>query len=1023
MNGKRRFARIRLILAVLLPLFAAGAWLLPASGNDCTAPERQQLTNPGFEAGITGWSIRGTGASATAEQRRCGAASARLAPASGQEVALSQILAASPGQKYQLTGYVARSSDPLPAASISLWWGTSSGTVLATRVTAGAQQGWQQLDMGWLTVPTGVSYLRVTLVASSPTGATLGSVYFDDIALVLAPPPTATPTPSPTPDRTATAAAEAEVYLNEVLTRPASDWNSDGAVNSGDAWIELFAGPSTVLQLQGWMLDDGPGGQSPVALDRMTLHPSTYVVVNAAQTSLSLRSAASLQLLRPDGSIVDSVELPSLAADSSYSRLPDGTGDWSDAWLPTPLERNGISGAVPTPTAISTPAPTAASTASPTATSTPVPTATATPQPSTTPTPTQTPSPAPAPPLVTIREARAALSGTPVRFRGRVTAPPGSTGARRLYVQDETGGVLVVVGEDATRPTVAALVEVTGTGETYYGEQAVRPAENGIRELATGSSVVPRPVRTGSIDESTEGMLVRVEGKITSVSRPNIYVDDGSGEARVRVPATLDWPSPHSGNRISATGVVSSFNGSFRLLPFATSHLVITPEPPAVPPLVSIRMARALPAGSRVRIAGSVTAAPGVLRAGQMYVQDGSGGMLITGRLPELGSGSAVAVDGVRSSYHGERRLKALSVSSLAGVTPPLALRVVSADIGPATEGRLVTLSGIVQSSSWPSFWIGTPAVRVYVPQSHRFPNPRLRRGDTAAVAGIVSQWDGRYRLLLRTPADLSVLRRLGTVYQPVQLAALRRLPLGTAVSFEASVTAAPGVLGRSRAYVGSSTSGIALHLVSGAYPSLKEGDIVRVEGRLDTYQSERIVRLTSSGGVHRIGRGPLLQPLRTTTGGIGPRLEGRLVSVRARITSRQWPALYLDDGSGEARTVALASTGIPILQGGKHDTAAVTGIVSRWRGSWRLLPRRASDIRIQLLPRMPRSGGGGMQSAELILPAGGRSHRRGSCDRARRPDGWYAASTGREGRLSRSRTGRLPRPDAERPARRAAAR
>ncbi len=253
---------------------------------------------------------------------------------------------------------------------------------------------------------------------------------------------------------------------------------------------------------------------------------------------------------------------------------------------------------------------------------------------------------------------------------------------------------------------------------------------------------------------------------------------------------------------------------------------------------------------------------------------------------------------------------------------------------------------------------------------------PRARGGDGATVVGIVSRRGDRHSVLVRFPSDLRIAHaprgendrgdsdREAEGWRDVSLAAARQLALGTRVRFEAQVTAPPGLLGEARAYVGTAETGMALHLVGGGYPALAEGDRVRAWGTLDTYHGERILRLEDASGVARLVPANPLAASALRTEQLGAATEGRLVSVQGTITRRQWPTLWVDDGTGEIRVRVLDTTGIGRIEGGKGDRVTVRGVLSQWDGRYRLLPRYAADLRVTLAP-----GPGDRDSDEASVP------------------------------------------------------
>jgi len=90
---------------------------------------------------------------------------------------------------------------------------------------------------------------------------------------------------------------------------------------------------------------------------------------------------------------------------------------------------------------------------------------------------------------------------------------------------------------------------------------------SGVKVRGRGPEVEPRWVRTASISEATEGLLVQVVGTITQPITPDppygtiIIIDDGSGPIRIFVCASTGIDVSHlaPGQRISVTGLSYQF--------------------------------------------------------------------------------------------------------------------------------------------------------------------------------------------------------------------------------------------------------------------------------------------------------------------------------------------------------------------------------------------------------------------------------------------------------------------------------
>jgi hypothetical protein len=171
------------------------------------------------------------------------------------------------------------------------------------------------------------------------------------------PAPTSTPIPTFPPTATETETAEPTatqtpeptqvlpgVRLNEILSVPADvDWNEDGSVDEGDAWIELYNSGDSVARIGGWVLDDGFEDTDAYEIpEGTTIEPRAFIVFYCRETGIVLRAAGGMALLLDEeGEVVDEVTYEALDPDTSYSLADDGV--WYTDWPPSPGAPNAPS--------------------------------------------------------------------------------------------------------------------------------------------------------------------------------------------------------------------------------------------------------------------------------------------------------------------------------------------------------------------------------------------------------------------------------------------------------------------------------------------------------------------------------------------------------------------------------------------------------------------------------------------------------------------------------------------------------
>jgi DNA/RNA endonuclease YhcR with UshA esterase domain len=190
-----------------------------------------------------------------------------------------------------------------------------------------------------------------------------------------------------------------------------------------------------------------------------------------------------------------------------------------------------------------------------------------------------------------------------------------------------------------------------------------------------------------------------------------------------------------------------------------------------------------------------------------------------------------------------------------------------------------------------------------------------------------------------------------------VTIAETKTMAKETMVTVEGQVTAPPGIFDGKSFYIQDSTAGTLVYLREGDCPVLFEGDRVRVTGQLWDYYGEQGISVAGVGDIQRLGEGEPLKPILIKTGEVDDAHEGLLAQIVGAITGWEKSALYLDDGSGEAKIYIKEATGIERPWVEKGEIYSVVGIVSQYQDEHELLPRYQSDI--ALWPaELPVTGG-----------------------------------------------------------------
>lgn len=133
------------------------------------------------------------------------------------------------------------------------------------------------------------------------------------------------------------------------------------------------------------------------------------------------------------------------------------------------------------------------------------------------------------------------LAGETRTIEGYVTA--GNSNSKTtffdvIYVQDETGGITIHPISNL-KLKLGQKVRITGVVGAYEGDTQLGNVNEALDvEILDESINLVKPTFMSTADsmlEETEGLLVAVKGTVTRIDteKGNIFVNDGSGEARV----------------------------------------------------------------------------------------------------------------------------------------------------------------------------------------------------------------------------------------------------------------------------------------------------------------------------------------------------------------------------------------------------------------------------------------------------------------------------------------------------------
>jgi DNA/RNA endonuclease YhcR with UshA esterase domain len=186
-----------------------------------------------------------------------------------------------------------------------------------------------------------------------------------------------------------------------------------------------------------------------------------------------------------------------------------------------------------------------------------------------------------------ISEARARATGAEATIEGTVTVPPGDFASamddQGFAVQDSSGGVYVKLTEKLSFG-LGSKVRVTGTLDEQNMLRILKAEPAQVEQLDGTAQVSPKSVGTGAVNESVEGQLIKVSGKVSQTFQDDapygykLYINDGTGEIQIfaHISAGFDKAALQalsSGQQITVVGFTSQYNTTYEVAPRQPSDL------------------------------------------------------------------------------------------------------------------------------------------------------------------------------------------------------------------------------------------------------------------------------------------------------------------------------------------------------------------------------------------------------------------------------------------------------------------
>ena len=189
--------------------------------------------------------------------------------------------------------------------------------------------------------------------------------------------------------------------------------------------------------------------------------------------------------------------------------------------------------------------------------------------------------------LSTIAEVRAGEQGKSYSIKGTVISKVNAWGGKGFYIQDDTAGIYVYPQADSNHTlSLGDSATITATLSSYNGAlQLVSPTA--IVKGEKGQIPAAEVAKVGELEKSSMHTLVKLEGVlIKNLSKANDFgtaefmAEDTTGKSvlvRIDNRSGVDYDqiaaAYKNGDQVNVTGILTTFNGNYQILPFDLNHI------------------------------------------------------------------------------------------------------------------------------------------------------------------------------------------------------------------------------------------------------------------------------------------------------------------------------------------------------------------------------------------------------------------------------------------------------------------
>lgn len=357
-----------------------------------------------------------------------------------------------------------------------------------------------------------------------------------------------------------------------------------------------------------------------------------------------------------------------------------------------------------------------------------------------------------------------------------------------------------------------------------------------------------------------------------------------------------------------------------------------------------------------VEIEGYANTKPHQVSEQYFYIEDDTGGVQIYNydkEFPDVNIGQKIKVFGQLSDSK-ILRVKIDSIDDLILSNEQIIFdpqRLFPEDIKNYHIGRLVSINGEVSKLSGQTFYIthDINELKIQIRGPTVFKRPDISRGDILEITGVLYQSSyGNITLLPRFLSDISIIKRVKekSFKNPInvqKISDLQYLSEDDHVRVRGIVNCLPGMLGKKYFYIEDESRGVEIYSHYEKFPNIEIGDYIEIVGVLSA--SKRRIKTYSPDDFKIISKKNEINPVIVNKNTSLEENYGKLINIKGLVISKKGNNITISvDGIKFTLNIKDISGLKPsILKIG--DNIDIFGVVSEYRGDYRIHPRFIEDI------------------------------------------------------------------------------